>query len=147
MGTPRDLMHTLKATYPKALNGLDFPLSDDPFGSEKFSSDGASWQWTMGYAFCGRDEHKPISDIRWGLAATSGAFHEFHVDTAGFGTFIAPDCGTKLWMPLSPKRQPGGQRFDLLARTRVFHDNFNISLPPPEDWAYDLVVLKPGMKL
>lgn len=146
-GTPQDLLDTLNATHPKALNGLDFPLSDDPFGPQKFSSDGVSWQWTMCYAFCPRDEHKPISDIRWGLAATSGAFHEFHVDTAGFGTFIAPDVGTKLWVPLSPKHQLGGRPFDFLGRTQVFYENFNISLPPPGDWVYDLVVLQPGMKL
>lgn len=140
-------MLTLEATHPKGLNGLDFPLSDDAFGAEKFSSDTASWQWSMGFAHCRKDEHKPISDIRWGLAATSGAFHEFHVDTAGFGSFVAPDCGIKLWVALTPKDETQGRPFDFLGKTKVFYENFNISLPPPEDYVYDLVVLKSGMKL
>lgn len=147
VGTPQDLLQTLEAAHPKALNALDFPLTDDPFAPEKFSSDGVSWPWTIGYAFCKRDEHKPISDIRWGLAATSGAFHEFHVDTGGFGTFVAPDCGTKLWVPLTLKDESQGRVFDFLAMTDMFYENFNISLPPPKDWVYDLVVLQSGMKL
>lgn len=147
VGTPWDLLRTLEARHPKALNGLDFPLSDDPFVPQKFSSDSVSWQYSMGFAFCKRDDHKPISDIRWGLAATSGAFHEFHVDTAGFGTFVAPDCGIKLWVALSPKDQAGGRPYDFLGKTDVFYENFNIRLPPPEDWVYEMVVLKSGMTL
>ncbi|KAF8066069.1 hypothetical protein FPV67DRAFT_1359440, partial [Lyophyllum atratum] len=86
----------------------------------------------------------PISDIRWGLAATDGAYHDFHADTGGYCTFVQPDSGRKIWLLLSPKK---GNRFDFLARIQVFVHNFSPDLPNPEDWEYDLVVLTPGMQL
>lgn len=100
-GTLNDMLQASKKPNGKALNGLDFPraeLGDFPFHA--FSSDFAAWSQTQGAPKC-KDEY-PCSHVRWGLCATRGANHHAHIDCEGGGTFVAPECGKKLWIMAVP---------------------------------------------
>ena len=46
-----------------------------------------------------------LEGLFWGLAATDGTYHTWHVDANGFATFINVHAGYKLWIiatPLNP---------------------------------------------
>ncbi|KAF8056321.1 hypothetical protein FPV67DRAFT_1357594, partial [Lyophyllum atratum] len=138
-GTPLDLLRANDAEFPKALNGLDFPLTSDPFGVLPYSSDGHAWRETVTLSSCRREEQIPVTDIRWGLASTAGTVHRFHADSEGMGTSIRLKCGTKLWLVLTPKGE--GRR---IAETTVFTIGFDPQLPDPKLWSYECIVLQPG---
>ena len=60
--------------------------------------DSAAWNGTKGTANCGDDKALPLGDIRWGIAATTGALHWWHLDSEGFGTYIDTRAGLKWWI-------------------------------------------------
>ena len=39
----------------------------------------------------------PFDDLRWALCGSKWAISDAHVDAAGFGTYVRPILGTKIW--------------------------------------------------
>ena len=49
---------------------------------------------------------------RWIIAATEGAFSDWHADAAGYGTFVHMWAGIKIWCLANPEAQ---DEHDLIA--------------------------------
>ncbi|KAF8240400.1 hypothetical protein L208DRAFT_1212558, partial [Tricholoma matsutake] len=64
----------------------------------------------------------PTASTRWGLAATSGAHHLWHIDCNGFCTYIDTQTGMKWWIVAKPK--PGSMHF---SDATLFTEEYNIS--------------------
>ncbi|KAG6916520.1 hypothetical protein DXG01_006521 [Tephrocybe rancida] len=142
-GTSLDLLRTRCSPRPKALSGLNFPLSYDPFPPQNFLSDTFAWSEAQGRGFCKSHKSYPVSEMRWGLGSTAGTYHYFHLDANGYGTFMEVDHGSKLWFFSTPKvNQPiDSGSIDLF--TGVYErDEPNVDLLDVE-----LVYLAPGDKL
>jgi hypothetical protein len=126
----------------KALNGLDFRRPAPETAPPPFSTDFVACRQTHNVSFC--TEPYPGTTMRWGLCATAGAYHRAHQDCEGFGTFVSPESGVKLWMLAVPK--DGGSYEDFASVKRLFQDfspwriNGNLF-----DWV--ALILKPGMTL
>ncbi|KIL56682.1 hypothetical protein M378DRAFT_181893 [Amanita muscaria Koide BX008] len=74
---------------------------------------------------------------RWSLCATKGAYHHIHCDCDGFGTYVSPQSGVKLWMVAIPKPD-----------TTFSWINMPLENPMMDDlWDREAVLLKPGMAL
>ncbi|KAF8881118.1 hypothetical protein BD779DRAFT_1675606 [Infundibulicybe gibba] len=130
----------------KILNVLDCPMGDSVTPRRNsFTSDlWARWA-TKELHDCGSHLPLPADDIRWGLAATSGATHWFHIDSDGFGTFIDVQTGGKLWIVARPK--PGESNADF-ARIDLLHSSgFDISKPNADQWDLEAVFLQRGTRL
>lgn len=137
-------MHMLKAASEsdgKALNGLDFPRSTAGDFPLPFATDLAVWDQVLGEPWC--HDAYPMSSMRWGLCATSGAY-KIHRDCEGGCTFCGCKCGVKIWMVGIP-RVKEQESFDDLAYVNVFADKDYDAWQTNEhlvDWV--AVVLKPG---
>lgn len=86
-----------------ALNGLDFPMPQLNLFPETFATDVAAFNSVLGRFMCNNKTPYPRSSMRWGLAATSGAHHLWHIDCDGFGTVIENKTGFKWWIVGRPK--------------------------------------------
>ncbi len=64
----------------------------------------------------------PVSEMRWGLAATCGGRHWIHIDADGLATFIDLQCGGKWWIVLCPPEHLGKHGF---ASIRTFLGGFD----------------------
>ncbi|TFK63732.1 hypothetical protein BDN72DRAFT_902152 [Pluteus cervinus] len=83
------------------------------------------------------DAVKELSGRFWGLAATDGTFHQWHVDANGFATFIDVHAGLKLWIiatPLNP---------DDLANP-TFTAGFQVYHAMPKNCRIEAVILTAG---
>lgn len=143
-GTPYDILKSTGNAVPKSLNGLDFPLIVDPFLPQKFSSDLVAWAESVHRGYSKRSEQYPITSVRWGLAATAGCYHPCHVDCDGFGTFIEPETGVKLWFLASPR---GAEGFDGFGSIDLFTGGYDPEGVNADRFRWELAVLKPGMRL
>ncbi|PPQ78306.1 hypothetical protein CVT24_006482, partial [Panaeolus cyanescens] len=137
IGTLRDMLDATRNPEGKILNGLYFPGErlgdvDYPFSSELFA-----WRMTESRADCSSDGERPVSTLRWGLAATSGARHGWHVDSNGLGTYI-DFFGLKLWCVAA-----GAD----LSRTRVFLDKFDTDEVSSSLGRIEGILCVPGMRL
>ena len=92
-----------KKTDGKILNALDIPQPFESRERTQFASDihaliatlnGMGWKPGMSL-------HN--EDFRWAIASLKGAFHGFHLDSDGLGTFIQALFGSKWWILASPK--------------------------------------------
>lgn len=130
----------------KILNVLDCPMGDGAdLKRNSFTSDLHAWWATKGLPDCGRGKSLPGDDIRWGLAALSGALHWFHIDSDGFGTNIDVQSGGKLWVIAKPKVSRGHQDF---ARINLFlPDQFDLSESCLENWDLEAIFLQKGTRL
>lgn len=91
------LLEASASDASKILNVLEFPMDTAPVSPiPKFSTDLVTWEMACGIP-------PPISDIWWGLAATSGAQTWFHIDSNDFYTFIDIKCNFKMWMCIIDK--------------------------------------------
>ncbi|KAF8873088.1 hypothetical protein BD779DRAFT_1679429 [Infundibulicybe gibba] len=130
----------------KILNALDCPMGNGNLMCNGFTSDlHARWA-TQRLLDCGANKPLPAEDIRWGLAATSGASHWFHIDSDGFGTYIDVQTGGKLWIIARPKID-GGSRADFARVDILLPPNFDISDPCTAQWDLEAVFLTPGTRL
>ncbi|KAF8872168.1 hypothetical protein BD779DRAFT_1477708, partial [Infundibulicybe gibba] len=131
----------------KILNVLDCPMGDAVILKRNSFSSDLHAQWiTKKLPDCGATEPLPGDDIRWGLAATSGASHWFHIDSDGFGTYIDVQTGGKLWIIARPKIK-GGSHADFAKIDLLLSSNFDISEPGTEQWDLEAVFLEPGTRL
>ncbi|KAF8881089.1 hypothetical protein BD779DRAFT_1675586 [Infundibulicybe gibba] len=130
----------------KILNVLDCPMGlGANLQCNSFTSDlWARWATTKLHD-CGARLPLPADDIRWGLAATSGATHWFHIDSDGFGTFIDVQTGGKLWIVARPK--PNKSNADFARIDLLNSSNFDISKPNRDQWDLEAVFLQRGTRL
>lgn len=129
----------------KNLNSLDFPMQNAVLPSEKFASDVKAWNWTQ--TTRNRNDHYPSSTARWGLAATTGASHKWHLDTDGESTFIKVVSidGGKVWFVGVPK----DLNFEQFAQRHIFQGDSGYDMDTSNTalWNVEAVYLKPGSLL
>ena len=126
------------------MNGLDFPLPNGPAPPKSISTDLHSWDMTLDMPWCKRTDIFPSPITRWGLAATSGAHHLWHLDCDGFGTYVDVKVGAKLWIVARPK---DNESFEAFASTRLFIDGYDMAKPGSDRWILEAVLLEPGTRL
>ena len=141
-GTLRDFLRAALVENSKSLNGLDFPGVRSGDVSLPYASDFIAWNQVQGEEFC-HDDY-PAARVRWGLCAMAGAYHRTHCDCEGFGTFVSPESGVKIWIIGVPKK---GQDFSNFAYTGLFLSPYNSQNTNTELFDWVALVLKPGMTL
>jgi hypothetical protein len=137
----------------KVLNALQFPMPEEGLGVNPFSTDSAAWRGTKGWPDCNESTLPPTADIRWGLAATAGAIHWWHIDSDGFGTYIDVKAGMKWWIIAKPKRRISFQAssqydFSEFARIDLFTaPTYEMEEPCTSMWDLEAILLTPGTRL
>ena len=106
-----------------------------------FTSDLAAFIDMVDLPFCGRNILFPVMSTRWGLAATTGAFHLWHTDCNGFATYINTQMGYKWWVLAQPMQSSD------FADTSLFTKNFAVNGPNKDLWEMEAVLLTPGSRL
>jgi len=127
VGTPKQLLDASCSASGPILNALSFPLGLSGVKPSSISSEVEAWRMTEGMIFCPSEGSSraefPVSEMRWGLAATRGARHWIHIDSDGLGTFIDVKCGGKWWVVFSPPAKLGKHGFGAID---TFLNNFNV---------------------
>ena len=141
-GVTADLVEAHKNARGKILNALDFPLPYDKNPPVSIASNLKAWQRTVGKLGC--DQDYPASASKWGLAATTGAFHGFHIDCDGFGTYIEPLTGNKWWIIATPPREDG---FGTFASTDSLFNFVSTDGLANPGYILEAVLLTPGSRL
>ena len=126
----------------KILNALQFPMPEEGLGHHRFSTDSIAWRATKGRRGSSDGESPPLADIRWGLAATKGAVHWWHVDSDGFCTFIDVIAGYKWW--IVAKEKDSGQSF---GHTALFSGDYQLEEPNNKLWSVEAILLEAGSRL
>jgi len=141
-GNLRQILDCSRMENGKILNALSFPMRNAGVQNEAFSSDVAAWNKTEAEPICKHELSMPIGDIRWGICATCGASHPYHIDCEGAGTYIEPIIGDKWWI------LPSHIDDNLFARLDIFtNDKFDIDSASAEQWSLEGVLLQPGTRL
>ena len=141
-GTTADLVQAHGSQYGKILNALDFPLPYATNPPTSIASNIKAWQRTVAKLGC--DQDYPAAACRWGLAATSGAYHGFHIDCDGFGTYIEPLTGNKWWIIAKP---PQGEDFSIFACTDDLFRFVSTDGLADQGYILEAVLLTPGTRL
>lgn len=139
-GTLLDLLRCQQAGL-KIVNALDFPMASAPHPPTSIASDLAAFVATVDLPLCGRSIPYPVMDCRWGLAATDGAFHKWHIDCDGFGTYIDTQAGQKWWVVARPREASG------LASTSFFSEKFDLDGDNTDLCITEAILLTPGTRL
>ena len=124
----------------RVLNALDFPLASGPSPSLQIASDLRAWDSTMDSPLSARTVEYPLNHMRWGLAASKGAQHTWHIDSMGVGTCVQVKTGSKWWVVGSPKKG----RNDIM---HIDDESVDVKLSASNDdiWDLEAMLLKPGM--
>lgn len=131
----------------KILNALQFPLGETDLSPMSFTTETHAWKATKDTAFCKADQLFPGDDLRWGLAATSGALHWYHIDSDGFGTFVDVKTGKKYWMCGRPKHSQGIDSKPFSGISTFINESYDVNIPSTDRWDIEAVVLTPGTRL
>jgi hypothetical protein len=140
-GTLKDVLRCHKEGS-KILNALDFPMLSTPHPPTSFVSDLVAFGATVDLLMCSHTISFPIASTRWGLAATSGAHHLWHIDCNGFCTFIDTQTGAKWWIVAKPK--DGSIHF---SAATLFTEDFDIDKANLEKWDLEVILLLPGSRM
>lgn len=125
----------------KVVNALDFPMPSASHPPTAIASDLAAFHSTVDLPLCGRTIPFPAIDCRWGLAATDGAFHFWHTDANGFGTYIDTQAGYKWWVIARPKDPSTASNISFFMETfRLVGANDNTCI-------LEAILLTPGSRL
>ena len=89
-----------------------------------------------------KDYDYPIRENRWGLAATKGAQHPWHIDASGVATTILPKTGAKWWVVATPKKGT-----DCYSLGNTDTSQYDPSVGNLENWNLEAILLQPGMQL
>jgi hypothetical protein len=141
MGTLEDMLRCHRKES-KIVNALDFPMLSAPHPPTSFASDLVAFRDTVDLPMCGRAISFPMASTRWGLAATSGAHHLWHIDCNGFCTYIDTQTGMKWWIVAKPKL--GSMHF---SDATLFTEQYDISAANLEKWDLEAVLLLPGSRM
>lgn len=123
------------------LNALDLPRPEANHFPTTFASDVEAFTSTIDMPTCGREIPYPSHSMKWGLAATTGAHHGWHIDCDGFGTVIEVKTGWKWWVVAQP-RKPSD-----FASVSLFLEGFDIDKVNDNKWDLDAILLPPGSTL
>ena len=128
------------------MNALDFPRNHGGNPPRSLASDLVAFQ-AMGCQ--GEVEEYPASDMRWGLAATQGAFSSFHIDSDGLNTYISVtnEGGSKWWVVVGPKDKSNASAFSSVKESQAFHSGEGADTTSLGDVQVEAVLLKPGTRL
>lgn len=124
----------------RVLNALDFPLASGPSPTIQLSSDLRAWDSTMDSPLAARTVEYPVNHMRWGLVATKGAQHTWHIDSMGVGTCVQIKTGSKYWVVGQPK----DEREDIIHIDDESVD-IDISASNVAIWNLEGMLLRPGM--
>lgn len=141
-GTLLDMYTTSQLADGKSLNSLDFPMQCAEHPPQSFASDVKAW--TQTFKNSNKSYQYPTTSTRWGLAATSGAYHKWHIDTDGFGTYVDPKTGNKVWFVARPKDMGS---FSLFADRNLFYTDYTMESPNTHLWDIEFVFMEPGTRL
>lgn len=91
----------------------------------------------------------PVLDMRWGLAATAGAFTTFHIDSDGLATYIScvNQGGSKWWVIVSPKSTDYTSAFANVRKSFEFQNEEMCHISALGDVQVEAVLLMPGTQL
>jgi hypothetical protein len=143
-GTLGMMVECSKIKDSKILNALDIPL---PFGSRERTQFASELHALMATLYeAGWKPGMPLhtDHFRWAIAALKGAFHGFHLDSDGQGSFLEALFGSKWWITAEPK--PGYGAVDFVKISTFLEGNFDLD-GVPEGWQLEAIVLTPGTKL
>lgn len=144
-GTPRQLLECSRKPGSKILNGLHFPLPLAGLDRTTFASEIHALHETLNCIGWKPGMPTYNSEFRWAIIAIMGAFHGFHIDSDGSGSFLEGIYGAKLWMLSRPA--PGKQEIADFSNINTFlQERFDFD-NIPEGWIIEAVILKPGTKL
>lgn len=131
----------------KILNALDFPKSNLDHPPTSIASDV--------FAFRRNSSNQrffseyPDLEMRWGLAATKGAFSGFHVDSHGRATYVS--CvnkdGSKIWVAVGTKDNAVASFFENVQNSIRFFSKDVPSIDQFPEVKLEAVLLQPGMRL
>ena len=144
-GTLQQLLRCAKQNHGeggKILNALHFPMPEEGLGHHLFSTDSVAWRATKGRRESADGELPPLADIRWGLAATTGAVHWWHIDSDGFGTYLDVITGHKWWIIAKQK-----DKAPTFGSTTLFLGEYQLEEPNTDLWDIEAILLQPGMRL
>jgi hypothetical protein len=141
-GSLKDLLTHANMPNGRVLNALDFKILTAQSPDGRIASDALIWNRTHGMPLFERDYDYPIKEFRWGLAATKGAQHTWHVDADGVATSVQVKTGAKWWVVATPRQ--GGDCYSLGKHSTAQYDP---SLGNLADWRLDAILLQPGMQL
>ena len=139
LGKVSDILTASQSPDSKILNGLSF---QDPWaGIQRTSFSSDAFALTTSYMQEGWRKKAPeISHLRWSLAATKDAFHDWHIDSDGYGTFINVMAGSQWWIVARPKLN--SQKVDIFNTISAFlEDDPNLKVE------VEAILLQPGSKL
>jgi hypothetical protein len=141
-GTLKDILdsHNVGNTGT-ILNGLDFPMPWLGQFPTSFATDVIAFNSTVDMPLCNRNIMYPSSSTKWGLAATTGAHHLWHIDCDGFGTVINCQIGFKWWIVGQPL--PGRD----FSKPSEYLDGYDISAVNDDKWQMEGMLLVPGSTL
>jgi len=145
-GNLRQMLNCSQQADGKVLNALSFPMPGAATTPEAFASDLAAWNQTTGEPGCSSKAERPTGDMRWGLCATSGAWHGYHIDSDGSGTYIdvQNENAKKLWITSDHSVADN----DALSQTGIFFDpDFSVDEGTSNLWGLEAIVLVPGTRL
>ena len=117
-------------------------MPEEGLGHYWFSTDSAAWRATEGRRESSDAEAPPLADVRWGLAATKGAVHWWHVDSDRFGTYLDIITGNKWW--IVAKEKDNGLTF---GSTSLFLSTYQLEEPNTDLWNVKAILLEPGTRL
>lgn len=147
-GTLAQLVEEAEKTDGRVLNALDIPLPSAglvSMATDRLASNVVAIEAMNGQA--GAAEAPAAGEVSWGLAATAGAYHTWHIDCNGFATIIQVDGGSKLWIVGHPKgevddRPDFGTAF---GHTNVFASkHFDLDGSNAMLWGAEAVLLREG---
>ncbi|KAF9040950.1 hypothetical protein BJ165DRAFT_1550248 [Panaeolus papilionaceus] len=141
-GTLAQVLECASMENGKILNALDLLMPTALLEESSFMTDLVSWRLAMGELNCPRGKEYPISKLRWALVTTKGGTHWVHIDNDGFATFIHVRTGAKWWIIATPK-----EGFEDVAEFAHLEKRYDASLPCPDMWNYEAVLLTEGMML
>jgi len=117
-------------------------MPEEGLGHHRFSTDSAAWRATKGRRESADSEAPPVADIRWGLAATKGAVHWWHIDSDGFGTYLDVITGCKWWIVAKQK-----DKAPAFGSTSLFLGRYELEEPNTDLWDLEAILLQPGTRL
>lgn len=91
----------------------------------------------------------PTASLRWGLAATQGAFSNFHIDSDGLGTYVS--CinrnSAKWWVIIGPKDGSKLSAFASFKEACGFYWTLGVDTAALGDVQVEAALLRPGTRL
>lgn len=145
MGTLRDLLTHVNSPTGNALNALDFPMGHVSMAPTSFASDTHALLRTANHPTWDQAKQFPAGHFRWGLAATAGAFHAFHIDSNGLATYISPQTGSKWWVVARPIRNLDHSSFEDMGL--LLDEAFSVNGNGKGIFALEAILLEPGTTL